>query len=55
LAFSMTISATCTWRLGGSSEGARHHLALDRALHVGDLLGALVDEQHDKHDLGVFS
>ncbi len=29
-------------------EGRRHDLALHRALHVGDLLRALVDEQHDQ-------
>ena len=29
-------------------EGRGDHLALDRALHVGDLFGALVDEQHDQ-------
>jgi len=34
-------------------EGGGDHLALDRALDVGDLLGPLVDEQHDQLDLGV--
>ena len=31
-------------------EGRADHLAFDRALHVGDLFGPLVDEQHDEHD-----
>jgi murein L,D-transpeptidase YcbB/YkuD len=39
--------------LGRLVEGRGDDLALDGALHVGDLLGALVDEQHDEHDLGV--
>jgi probable HAF family extracellular repeat protein len=34
-------------------EGRRDHLAVDRSLHVGDLLGPLVDEQHDQVDLRV--
>ncbi len=38
---------------GGLVEGRADDLALDRALHVRDLLGALVDQQHDQHDLGV--
>ena len=38
---------------GGLIEGARHHLALHRALHLGDFLGPLVDEQHDQVDLGM--
>ena len=29
-------------------EGRGHHLALYRALHVGDFLRPLVDEQHDQ-------
>jgi hypothetical protein len=49
----MTISATCTWRVGRLVEGRRDDLALHRALHVGHLLGPLVDEQHDEVDLGV--
>mgnify|MGYP003693909197 CR=1 FL=1 len=32
-------------------EGRGDDLALDRALHVGDFLGPLVDEQHDERDL----
>ena len=32
----------------GLVEGGRDHLALHRALHVGHLLGPLVDEQHDQ-------
>ena len=38
------------WRL---VEGRAHDLALDRALHVGDFLGPLVDQQHDEDDLRV--
>ena len=34
-------------------EGGADHLAAHRALHVGDLFGPLVDEQHDEVDLGV--
>ena len=49
----MTISATCTWRVARLVEGRAHDLALHRALHVGDLFGPLVDEQHDEDDLGV--
>ena len=37
----------------GLVERRAHDLALDRALHVGDLLGTLVDQQHDEVDLGV--
>jgi hypothetical protein len=47
LGFSITISATCTWREAGSSK-VEDHLALHRALHVGDFLGTLVDQQHDQ-------
>ena len=53
LAFSITISATCTWRCAGSSKVERDDLALDRPLHVGDFLGPLVDEQHDQVHLGM--
>ena len=49
----MTISATCTCRVRRLVERRGDDLALDRALHVGDLLGPLVDEQHDEVDLGV--
>jgi len=35
----------------GLIEGAGDHLALHRALHLGDLLGPLVNEQHNKVDL----
>ena len=52
-AFSMTISATCTWRCAGSSKVEEITSPLHRALHVGDLFGPLVDEQHDQVDLGV--
>ncbi len=34
-------------------EGRGNHLALDRALHVGDFLRPLVDQQHDEEHLGV--
>ncbi len=34
-------------------EGRGDHLAVDRALHIGDLLGALIDQQHDQVNLGV--
>ena len=34
-------------------EGRADDLALDRAGHVGDLLGPLVDQQHDQVDFGV--
>jgi len=47
----MTISATCTWRAAGFVEGGADDFALDGALHVGDFLRALVDEQDDEHDL----
>ena len=39
--------------LRGLVEGGRDHLALHRPLHVGDLLGPLVDQQHDEVHLGV--
>ena len=39
--------------LGRLVERRRDDLALHRALHVGDLLGALVDQQHDQVRLGV--
>jgi hypothetical protein len=48
----MTISATCTWRARRLVEGRGDDLALDRALHVGDLLRALVDQQHDQTSSG---
>ena len=34
-------------------EGRGDDLALHRALHVGDFLGPLVDQQHDQEDLGM--
>ena len=34
-------------------EGRAYNLTLDRARHVGDLLGPLVDQQHDEDHLGV--
>ena len=37
----------------GLVEGRGDHLALDRALHLGDFLRPLVDQQHDHHDVGV--
>ena len=33
--------------------GGGNHFGLDRALEVGDLLGALVNEQHQRVDLRV--
>ena len=39
--------------VGGPVEGGRHHLALDRAAHVGDFFGPLVDEEDDEVHLGV--
>ena len=39
--------------LGGTVEGRGDDLALDRALHVGDLFGPLVDEDDHEVDLGV--
>ena len=53
LAFSITISATCTWRCAGSSNVDEMTSPLHRALHVGDFFGPLVDEQHDQIHLGV--
>ena len=38
--------------LGRFVKGGGHDLGLDRALHVRDFLGALVDEQHDEEDVG---
>ena len=38
---------------GGLIEGRSHHLTAHGALHLGDLLGPLVDEQHNEHDLGM--
>ena len=31
----------------GLVEGRRHDFAADRALHFGDFLGTLIDQQHD--------
>jgi hypothetical protein len=53
LAFSITISLTCDVARGRLVEGRGHDLALHRALHVGDFLGPLVDQQHDEVDLRV--
>ena len=39
--------------VGGAIEGRGDDLALDRALHVGDFLGALVHEHHHEVNLGV--
>ena len=38
---------------GGLVEGRADDFAAHGALHVGDFLGALVDEQHDERDLGM--
>ncbi len=53
LAFSMTISATWTWRCAGSSKVELMTSPLHRALHVGHFFRPLVDEQHDEVDLRV--
>ena len=54
MAFSITISATWTWRDGRFVEGACHDLGVDhRALHVGDFFRAFVDQQNDDDGLGV--
>ncbi len=39
--------------LGGLVEGRRDDLPLHGALHVGDFLRPLVDEQHDEEHLGM--
>ncbi len=39
--------------IGGHVEGRGHDLALNGALHVSDLFGALVDEQADEVHFGV--
>jgi len=39
--------------LGRLVEGRGNHLALHRALHIGDFFGPLVDEEHDQVHLGV--
>ena len=49
----MTISATCTWRWAGSSKVEEMTSPLHRPLHVGDLFGPLVDQQHDEVHLGM--
>ena len=49
----MASSATVVWSVGRPVEGGGDDLALDRALHVGDLLGALVDEHDHEVALGV--
>ncbi len=38
---------------GGFVESGADDFAADAALHVGDFLGALVDQQHDERNLGV--
>jgi hypothetical protein len=53
LAFSITISATWTWRVAGSSKGRGDDLALHRTLHVGDFLGPFVDQQDDQEHFGM--
>ena len=53
LAFSMTISATWTWRVAGSSKVEAMTSPRTRALHLGHFLRALVDQQHDQVALGV--
>ncbi len=39
--------------LRGFVEGRGNDLALDRALHVGDFLGPLVDQQHNQEHFGI--
>src|SRR5262245_10612010 len=39
--------------LRGLVERGRDHFTLDGPLHVGDLLGALVDQQHNQEYLGM--
>ena len=53
LAFSITMSATCTWRSAGSSKVELITSPLHRALHVGHFFRALVDQQHDQIGFGV--
>jgi hypothetical protein len=53
LAFSSTISATCTCRAAGSSKVEETTSPLHRAHHVRDLLRPLVDEEDQERDLGV--
>jgi hypothetical protein len=53
LAFSITISATWTWRRRRLVEGRGDDLALHRALHVGDFFRPLVDQQHDQIAFGM--
>ena len=53
LAFSITISDDLHVARGRLVEGRGDDLALHRALHVGDFLRPLVDEQHDQVALGM--
>ena len=52
LAFAITMSATWTRRVAGSSK-VEDHLGLHGPLHVRHLLGTLVDQQDDQVDLGI--
>ena len=52
-AFSITMSATCTWRSAGSSNVELITSAFDVREHVGDFFRPLVDEQDDERDLGM--
>jgi hypothetical protein len=47
----MTISATCDVAGGRFVEGRGDDLALDGAGHFGHFFRALVDQQHDQHDI----
>ena len=49
----MASSATVVWSSAGRSKVEAMTSPLDRALHVGDLFGALVDEHDHEVDLGV--
>ena len=49
----MASSATWVCSSAGPVERGGDDLALDRAPHVGDFFGALVDQQHHQLDVGV--
>jgi len=52
--FPNTISATCAWRSGGSSNVELMISAWTVALEIGDLFRPFVDQQHNHHCLGLF-
>ena len=47
------MSATWTWRVASSSNVELITSPSHLAVHVGDFLGALVDQQDDERDLGM--